>query len=139
MSKFNEYVVAFFVSGFTMLYGNDSTITKLVYGFMIFLTFDLITGCAKSLKKKDLQSRKLELGIMKKIGMLLCISLCYFIDYYQIINVGISLESASVSFFIVGEVVSIIENLIEMGVKVPKQLSDFLKVQVDKEGENIAN
>jgi len=109
-----------------LMFGSDGDVLKFVYALCIFILFDLATGMAKAITLKTFKSTALEEGILKKVVILGAISFCYFIDKFNILNAGISLESVASVFFVIGEMVSTMENFADMGLKLPQQIIDVI-------------
>lgn len=109
-----------------MLFGTNAEVLKFVYALIIFIAFDLTTGIARALYTKTFKAGALENGLIKKVIIIVAISFCYFIDKFNILNAGISLESVASVFFVVGELVSTMENFADMGLKLPQQIIDVI-------------
>lgn len=119
-------ILSLFVGVFGLMFGNDQTITRVIYAFLIVIAFDILTGVIKAWHEKNLKSQKWIDGFFRKIMMIVCVSFCYYLDNFKILNVGVSLESASAMFFIAGEVISVLENFIALGINLPQPLSDYI-------------
>lgn len=126
MKNYFEQLFGGVLALFGFMFGNEPNAIRLVTAFLIFVVFDFVTGFMKAKAKKDINSFTFETGFMKKILMIICISFCFFIDKYQLLNVGINLECATATFFIFGEIISILENFIELGIKLPQPLINVL-------------
>lgn len=120
-------------------YGNNPAYLKFVNALVIFMAFDISTGICKAIYLKKFKGGTLQTGFIKKIMILSAVSMCYFIDKYQIINAGINFESISAIFFIGGELISTLENFAEVGLKLPSKLIDSINKQFSQqESETIA-
>lgn len=106
------------------------TLETLYYVFAILVIFDVITGCAKAWKIGRLKSRTLRNGLFGSIGELLALILCIFIA--TIVPMASLLVFAILIFMVLKELTSIMENLIELGTKLPQWLIKGLQVQTDK-------
>lgn len=85
---------------------------------LIFMLCDVVSGLAKAYVQKNLISHKMRSGIIKKCGEMMIILLTALVVYsvqwpHQIIAV----VSA---YMILMEIISIMENLDEIGVPIPK-------------------
>lgn len=107
----------------------------------LVIVVDYTTGLIKAFIKKDLSSQAGMIGVLKKISYLICIITAFSFDLLLIIaceKLGININ---VSFFgilisvilIINELLSICENLGEIGVPLPKSLIEAIK----KLGENL--
>lgn len=93
---------------------------------------DILTGITKSWKNGKLRSRTAYVGYARKIGVFGIIILANIVDIILGLNGAVAL--ATVLFYIVNEGLSILENYIEIGGKVPTVLKDKLEV-VNSKGD----
>lgn len=107
----------------SLIYAGD---LKLLYFLIILMFLDIMTGLVKGWKDQKLRSRKALFGYARKVFVFFIIILANIID--QIMNLNGGLVWVTIIFYIANEALSIIENCSEMGVIVPKQLSDKLSV-----------
>ena len=105
------------------IYGGDLT---LLYFLMVLMAIDIITGLAKAFKNKDLWSRKSMYGFGRKILIFCIIILANIID--QILKLNNGLVMVTIFFYIANEGLSIVENCAEMGVLIPNEIGEKLKV-----------
>lgn len=105
------------------IYGGDLT---LLYFLMVLMVIDIITGLAKAFKNKDLWSRKSMYGFDRKILIFCIIILANIID--QILKLNNGLVMVTIFFYIANEGLSIVENCAEMGVLIPNEIGEKLKV-----------
>ncbi|MGC7795381.1 phage holin family protein [Staphylococcus epidermidis] len=105
------------------IYGGDLT---LLYFLMVLMVIDIITGLAKAFKNKDLWSRKSMYGFGRKILIFCIIILANIID--QILKLNNGLVMVTIFFYIANEGLSIVENCAEMGVLIPNEIGEKLKV-----------
>lgn len=113
---------------------NDFSIIK-VYLFgkvamfdllLLAMGVDIITGIMKAWKNKRLRSRSGYYGYLKKIATLALIIVANIID--QMCSLNGWFASASVAYYLLNELISIVENANELGVKVLPGLADKLHV-----------
>jgi toxin secretion/phage lysis holin len=97
---------------------------------------DIVTGVLKAIKEKRLRSRTAWFGYARKIGVFGVIILANIIDIVLSLNGALAIFT--VIFYIGNEGLSILENLAQIGVKVPKVISEKLHViQIeDQKGED---
>lgn len=110
--------------GATFVYligGMDIAITCL----LIAIALDYISGLIKAYECKVLSSKIGFRGILKKVGVLLVVMLAVLIDRVTG-NTG-AIRTLVVYYFVANEGLSIIENLAEAGVPIPKSLKKALK------------
>lgn len=109
---------------------------------------DYVTGLmATTSRKEKISSYKSIKGIIKKVSMYMLIVVGFIIDTlitYTITNLGIQLQfptlvSCIIAIWLVcNELISILENLIDIGVEVPsflKPLVEKIKNEVETKGE----
>ena len=103
--------------------------------FMDFLALlmllDIITGLMKAIKNKRLRSRNALYGYARKIGVYVAIIVANIID--QVFGFNGAVATATVLFYIGNELLSIVENLAQIGVKVPTIITDKLHVIQNEE------
>jgi toxin secretion/phage lysis holin len=122
-----ESIMVTILGGVGLFYGSNVNITRMVVSLIAIMGFDLFTGVFKAVKYKNLQSSKWIDGFIRKVCMLLCISFCYYLDKTQAIDLGVNLESASTLYFLGGEVISVLENFVSLGIILPPVLTNLLK------------
>lgn len=99
---------------------------KFLYFLIILMCVDIITGFAKAIKNENLWSKRSFRGIAKKTLIFCIIILANVID--MILNLNGALITLTVLYYIANEGVSIVENCAEMGILVPEQIREKLKV-----------
>lgn len=100
------------------------------YIFAALVFFDIITGMTKAWKKGNFKSRTLRNGMFASIGEILALLLCIFIA--TLIPIAIPVVFAILMFMVLKELTSIVENLTEIGAKLPNWLIKGLQVNTDK-------
>lgn len=99
---------------------------KFLHLLLILMALDIITGIIKAIDTGNLWSRKSLFGYARKILVLIVIITANIID--QVLNLGGTLTFATVLFYIANEGLSILENMAQLGVLVPTNLAEKLKV-----------
>lgn len=103
----------------------------------VAIALDIITGFCKGLIDKRLRSRKMSEGMIRKAMIFVVIIIANMADSSLSPSLGaVSPELAGlpvmrtgvIIFYLVMELTSISENLGQMGVKLPKFLTDYLEV-----------
>jgi toxin secretion/phage lysis holin len=92
----------------------------------ILMAVDIVTGVIRAVKEKRLRSRNALYGYARKIGVFGIIIVANIID--QILSLNGTVAFATVLFYIGNEGLSIVENLSQIGVKVPNVIQDKLQV-----------
>lgn len=123
--------IAVGISAFGMhLGGFDEALRLLLW----LILADIVTGFIKAAIHKDLASRELFLGAIRKCLMLVCILVCYKIDHALQVYVFtegdkpiLSVRLFVIVYFIIEELLSGVENLQACGVKLPKFVAVILR------------
>lgn len=106
------------------------TLNTLYTLFAFFIFLDNITGLIKAFKTGRIKSRTLRNGLFCSVGELVLLAMAITLVYFIPV---ISLFIFMLIFFMaLKELISILENLIEIGVRLPKWLIKGLKVYTDK-------
>lgn len=112
----------------------------LFVGFLVSNVIDYVTGIAKSKYYGMENSSKGAKGIVKKTGYWIVIAISFFISFAfvemgQIIEVNLDFVLLfgwfTLATYIINEIRSIFENLIEMGVNIPKWLVKGLEAAAE--------
>lgn len=120
--------VSIWTTLFTSIFGKE---WLLFAGYLILNILDYITGTVKCKVKKEESSNKGSIGIIKKVCYWILIGLAFFISYLLIelgnkININLDFIMLfgwfTLTCLIINESRSILENLIEIGIKVPSFL-----------------
>jgi toxin secretion/phage lysis holin len=106
----------------TYLFGNVKFLDLLV----LLSVADIFTGVIKAWKEKRLRSREAWFGYVRKMLSFLVVIVANVID--QILGLNGVLTFGTVLFYIANEGLSIAENLAQIGVKIPKSITDRLQV-----------
>lgn len=97
----------------------------LLKSILILILLDYITGICKAFIKNKMNSSIGAKGIIKKVGYLCIITISVVLD--QILGTNGSLRTLIITSFIFNEMISIIENSSEMGIKIPDTLKNALE------------
>lgn len=122
-------IISFMLTSFVYLVGGfDIAIQSL----LIVIVIDYLTGIASAIYNKELSSKTGFKGIIKKICYLLVVALSVVID--NLLDQSGLIRNLVIYFFVANDGLSIIENIAEMGIKLPQKLIDSLE-QIKKKGE----
>lgn len=98
------------------------SIDGLVYCLIVFMVIDYITGVVvAALVDKSLSSSVGFLGIAKKVMIIFLVIISNMLDVY-IIGSGSAARTAVISFYLINEGISIIENISQLGIPIPSKL-----------------
>jgi len=129
MKRFITDVGSVVLTTFIYLLGGwDIALQSLI----IVIIIDYLTGIASAVYNKQLSSKTGFKGIIKKFCYLLVVALSVVID--NLTGQSGIIRNLVIYFFVANDGLSIIENMAEMNIKLPKKLVDSLK-QIKKKGE----
>ena len=108
-----------------------------LFGLLVMLVIcDVITGIAKASIQHKLSSKKMKVGFIGKLGIFLLIMICSQIDRVYMNAYGhpirhnditVYIRSVVILYFSFEEILSLLENLIEIGVPIPRGLYKLLE------------
>ena len=124
----NDIVSVIFTTFVYLIGGFDIAIQSL----LIVVVVDYLTGIASAIYNKELSSKIGFKGILKKFSYLCVVALSVVID--NLTGQSGLIRTLVIYFFVANDGLSIIENMAEMGVKLPEKLIDALE-QIKKKGE----
>ena len=97
---------------------------SLIFVVLGFITIDIITGIAKALKKHSLKSAILRNGGYKKYLIIFLVISAWVFD--KIFFDNDILYTATSTYYIANECISITENLACLGIPIPNKIKNFL-------------
>lgn len=92
---------------------------------LIAIALDYVSGILKAFINKNLSSEIGLKGILKKVGILVIVMLGVLVD--RVAGETGAIRTLVIYYFVANEGLSIIENLGEAGLPIPKKLKDALK------------
>lgn len=131
MEKLFNSAVAVVATFLTYLFGGwDAAIGILI----VFMILDYVTGVVVAYKNKTLNSEIGFNGLIKKCMILIILIVAVMLD--RLLNTGTWVFRTLVCYFyIANEGVSLLENVSNLGVKIPGKLKDALEQLNEKESE----
>lgn len=99
---------------------------------LIIIVIDYVTGILSAIYNKNLNSKIGYKGIIKKISYLFIIALSVIID--NVLGQTGTIRTLVIYFFVANDGLSILENVAEMNIPLPKKLIDVLE-QLKKKGD----
>lgn len=123
MKEIFNTVIAFFGTTIIYLFGGVDVAMNCL---LIAIVIDYISGLIKAYECKVLSSKIGFRGILKKVGVLLVVMLAVLID--RVTGETGAIRTLVIYYFVANEGLSIVENLAEAGVPIPKALKKALKV-----------
>ncbi len=119
---FNAIVSAIATTFIYLIGGFDVAISCL----LIAIALDYISGLIKAYICKNLSSSIGFKGILKKIGVLILVMLSVLVD--RVAGETGAIRTLVIYYFVANEGLSILENLGEAGLPIPKKLKEALKI-----------
>lgn len=110
------------------------TIVYMLLGYLVVKALDFILGLLKTWKNGNYKSSKMRDGIIRWIAELIGILFVMLLDL--VLGLNFYITGFTLALFLYKEAGSILENLAECGVNMPKVLKDKLEVlnlEKDKE------
>ena len=129
--EYSKYLVAIGGTGLTWLLGAWDTAMIVLIAFMVI---DYTTGIIKGWYTKQLSSDVGLKGIARKFLIVLVLCVAVLLD--RLLNTGTWVfRTLACYFYIANEGISILENVIVLGLPVPEQLKNALVQLQDKNKE----
>lgn len=99
-------------------------------GFLVclcaFVVLDYLTGFLAAVQQQRLSSARGFRGILKKILIFSVVAIGHLLDTTLLGGAGAPLRSAMIFFYLANEGLSIVENLVVLGVPIPRRLKQVL-------------
>ena len=129
--EYTKYGVAILGTGVTWLFGTWDTAIMVLIAFMVV---DYVTGVIKGWYAKELSSDVGLKGIARKFLILLVLMVAVLLD--RLLNTGTWVfRTLACYFYIANEGISILENVVVLGLPVPDKLKEALVQLKDKSKE----
>lgn len=93
---------------------------------LVFIVLDYISGLIKAIINRELSSKIGLQGILKKVGFLIIVAVGVLVD--RITGGSGTVRSLVIYYFVANEGLSIIENLGQAGLPIPKSIKNTLKM-----------
>lgn len=119
--KYIKIFLGLFNSAIGYLLGGFDT---MLISLLVFMIIDYITGIIKAIIDKKLSSKIGYIGICKKFLILLVIVVSTILD--RITGLNNSIRYLVIGFYLANEGISILENVVEIGIPVPEKIKDIL-------------
>lgn len=130
MDKVVDVIISELATVFIYLLGGwDVALICLV----IAIILDYISGLIKAYTNKQLSSKIGFKGILKKVGILLIVMLSVLVDRVTG-NTG-AIRTLVIYYFVANEGLSILENLGQAGIPIPKGIKKALKILKDQNND----
>lgn len=110
-------------------------VTGLFWALVAFMVLDYISGILAAISVRKLSSKVGFKGIVKKLLILVFVSVGHITDTYVLGGVPVAM-TAVILFYIANEGISIVENASELGLPVPQKIKNVLEQIKNKSGED---
>lgn len=107
----------------------------IIIALISFIVIDYITGVINGIVNHKLSSKRGFAGLLKKVVILLVVAVGHLIDVYML-GGGAVIRNAVIFFYISNEGISILENIVAIGVPVPERLVKILEQMGEEEDGN---
>ncbi|EAD1624751.1 TPA: holin family protein [Listeria monocytogenes] len=129
-----EVILKIGILGFGAIFGYlFGEVDLLVKVLVCFIVADYISGLLASGYLGELSSKMGFKGIAKKIAILILVAIAHQIDL--ILGTHNTTRDAVIFFYLANELISILENFVRMGMKVPEVLKNLILIFDAKSGE----
>jgi toxin secretion/phage lysis holin len=98
--------------------------------FFFVIIMDYLTGVMAAIVEKNISSAIGYKGLIKKFGMVLIVALAHQLDQFTGQSV---IMTGAIFFFIANELVSITENYGRIGLPLPPQIKNVIKILREKQ------
>lgn len=105
----------------------------ILYALLVFMVIDYVTGVFAAVVERQVSSSLGFRGIFKKIALLGLVTVGHLIDT-AIIKQGGAIRTMVIFFYLSNEGLSILENIVRIGLPVPEKLQTILK-QINERGD----
>lgn len=122
MRHFINNAISVVLTTFIYLVGGIDIAMK---SLLIVIVIDYITGVMSAIYNKKLNSTIGLKGILKKFSYLIIVSLSVILD--RIVGDTGAIRTLVIYFFVANDGISIVENIVKMGVPLPKKLTEVLE------------
>jgi toxin secretion/phage lysis holin len=126
MDRFTQFLKITFGGIVTAVSGFLGGMDGIMYALIAFISIDYITGVAVAVKQKKLSSEVGFWGLVRKVCIIALIGVSHFVDVY-VMHTGDIFRTAIALYYIGNEGISLLENIGNLGVPLPKKLIDALE------------
>ncbi|HDI4797869.1 TPA: holin family protein [Listeria monocytogenes] len=129
-----EVILKIGILGFGAIFGYlFGEVDLLVKVLVCFIVADYISGLLASGYLGELSSKMGFKGIAKKIAILILVAIAHQIDL--ILGTHNTTRDAVIFFYLANGLISILENFVRMGMKVPEVLKNLILIFDSKSGD----
>lgn len=111
------------IGGISAVLGYVTGYTDLFVFLLLCMCCDFITGIIKAFIQCTLSSRRCGIGVLKKTLILQAIVL---VHYFTLVTDNPEMEAMLIWFWVAVEMLSVLENMADCGLPIPKRLKNAL-------------
>ena len=119
----------------TFLGGAD----HLLIALLAFIVIDFITGMLSAVARGSLSSKVGHQGVLKKLAYFLLVGFAHVVDVYVVQDSDYKFRTVAIGLILANEGISILENLAELGVPIPKKLLGLFERMKDRDKDDNQN
>lgn len=113
---------------------------NLLVALMAFIVIDFATGMLSAVISGNLSSKVGHRGVLKKLAYFLMVGFAHVVDVYVIqVESDYKFRALAIVLILANEGISILENLAELGVPIPKKLLGLFESMKNKNNEDSPN
>lgn len=112
---------------------------NLLIALMAFIVIDFATGMLSAVVNGNLSSKVGHRGVIKKLAYFLMVGFAHVVDVYVLHDTDDKFRVIAIVLILANEGISILENLAELGVPIPKKLLGLFERMKDKNSEESPN
>lgn len=112
---------------------------NLLIALMAFIVIDFATGMLSAIVSGSLSSKVGHRGVIKKLAYFLMVGFAHVVDVYVLHDTDDKFRVIAIVLILANEGISILENLAELGVPIPKKLLGLFEKMKNKNSEESPN
>lgn len=113
---------------------------NLLIALMAFIVIDFVTGMLSAISSGSLSSKVGHRGVLKKLAYFLLVGFAHVVDVYVInVETDYKFRAVAIVLILANEGISILENLSELGVPIPKKLLGLFENMKNRDNDNTQN
>lgn len=112
---------------------------NMLIALMAFIILDWITGMMSAISTGTISSKVGHRGVLKKLAYFLLVGFGHIVDVYVVQESDYKFRSIAILLILANEGISILENLAELGVPIPKKLLGLFESMKNRDKNNSHN
>jgi len=112
---------------------------NMLVAMMAFIILDWITGMMSAIGTGTISSKVGHRGVLKKLAYFLLVGFAHIVDVYVVQDSDYKFRSIAIVLILANEGISILENLAELGVPIPKKLLGLFESMKNRNKDDTPN